>query len=93
MIALLAGILVLVIIAGIGVMQYRKQEKKTGRNYGQSTPAESAKRVCNRCGTTDDTGSRYCIVCGNSLDTNPATGIKPDIGQDNYDEDFQRKNQ
>jgi hypothetical protein len=90
---LLAGILVLVIIAGIGVMHYRKQEKKSAGDQGQSTPAESAKRVCNRCGTIDDTGSRYCIVCGNSLDTNPATGIKPDIGRDSFDEDFQRKNQ
>jgi hypothetical protein len=89
----LAGILVLVIIAGIGVMHYRKQEKKSAGDQGQSTPAESAKRVCNRCGTIDDTGSRYCIVCGNPLDKNPETGFKPDIGQDNYDDGFQRKNQ
>jgi trimeric autotransporter adhesin len=90
---LLAGILVVAIITGLGIMQYRKQEKKSAESQGQSIPSESAKRVCNRCGNTDTTSSRYCIVCGNPLDTNSATGIKPDIGQDRFDEDFQRKNQ
>jgi len=88
----LAGILVLVIIAGVGVMQYRRAGKKTGEEHGQSIPAESVQRVCSRCGNRDDTSSRYCMVCGNPLDTNPATGVKPDIGHDSFDGGFQRKN-
>jgi hypothetical protein len=93
MMTILAGILVLIIIAGVGVMRYRSQWEKTGGNQGQSIPAGSAQMVCIHCGNNADTSSRYCMVCGNPLDTNPATGIKPDIGHDNYDEGFQRKNQ
>jgi hypothetical protein len=88
----LAGILVLVIITGVVVMQYRRSGKKNGVKQGQSILAESVQRVCIRCGNNVDTSSRYCTVCGNLLDTNPAAGIKPDIGHDSLDEGFQGKN-
>jgi len=90
-VAIPAVILVLAIIAGVGIMQYRKQGKKTGGNHGQTAPAESGQGICTRCGHTTDTSSRYCMVCGNSLDTTPATGIKPDIGRDGFNRDFKGK--
>jgi preprotein translocase subunit SecD len=90
-VAIPAVILVLVIIAGVGIMQYRKQGKKTGGKDGQPVPAESEQVVCSRCGNRDNSDSRYCMVCGNPLDTNPATGIKPDIGRDSFDGGFQGK--
>lgn len=86
-------ILVLIIITGVGVMQYSKSRKRTEENHRQSIPAESELRACSRCGYMDDTSSRYCMVCGNPLDTNPAIGIKPDIGHDSFDGGFQRKKQ
>jgi hypothetical protein len=79
----------------IVALYFRKHGKKsTGKNV-QYIPPVSTSLFCINCGTRDDTGSRFCTVCGGRLDAQSISGtvIKPDVGYDHSKEDLPKKGQ